>query len=421
VRWFSFLAILSCFSSTLTADELDFIRHSYPGSHVAEVAVADFNNDGILDLITVDGDASEVLISLGKGDGRFHPSQSSPANFGNDFLLTVVVEDLDGDNLLDVIWGAAGHVRVSYNAGDGVLSEPVSPFGTSIQGMSILCEDFNSDGMVDVSIAEMGTTRIFLNNGDRTFTLSQFMILDCGMVADQRAADLNRDGQLDLVGASDGLYVLSMGATEGVFQSPVYGDTGFGFVVALWLYDIDHDGLLDLVCGNYDVQVFRGLGGGEFETEPLFELENLYVNGMNIADFDNDGLIDLSTNSYYTGGDNNGFNILRGLGGGEFAEPINFPAPKAWSHTVADLNQDGRMDIITADRNSGSGVSVFLNHTGTLPADVNLDGQLNLLDRAAFIDRIASGTYQVEADLNRDGVVGLTDVCPFVEALVNGY
>ena len=52
-----------------------------------------------------------------------------------------------------------------------------------------------------------------------------------------------------------------------------------------------------------------------------------------------------------------------------------------------------------------------------LPGDVNLDGVVDLLDVAPFIDRIVSGQFQVEADVNEDGTVDLLDVAPFVNLL----
>ena len=55
-----------------------------------------------------------------------------------------------------------------------------------------------------------------------------------------------------------------------------------------------------------------------------------------------------------------------------------------------------------------------------LSGDVNLDGVVNLLDVAPFVDRISTGTFQAEADINQDGVVNLLDVTPFVDLLSGG-
>ncbi len=54
---------------------------------------------------------------------------------------------------------------------------------------------------------------------------------------------------------------------------------------------------------------------------------------------------------------------------------------------------------------------------GVLLGDVNLDGVVNLLDVAPFVDLITSATFQVEADINEDGFVDLLDVAPFIAIL----
>ena len=52
-----------------------------------------------------------------------------------------------------------------------------------------------------------------------------------------------------------------------------------------------------------------------------------------------------------------------------------------------------------------------------LLGDVNLDGIVDLLDVAPFVERITTGTFQAEADINMDGSVDLLDVAPFVDLL----
>ena len=54
-----------------------------------------------------------------------------------------------------------------------------------------------------------------------------------------------------------------------------------------------------------------------------------------------------------------------------------------------------------------------------LLGDVNLDGVINLLDVAPFIELLNSGGYQGEADINQDGVVNLLDVALFIDLLGN--
>ena len=52
-----------------------------------------------------------------------------------------------------------------------------------------------------------------------------------------------------------------------------------------------------------------------------------------------------------------------------------------------------------------------------LPGDVNLDGQLDLLDVQPFVALLDAGAFQIEADVNNDGLVNLMDVAQFVNLL----
>ena len=52
--------------------------------------------------------------------------------------------------------------------------------------------------------------------------------------------------------------------------------------------------------------------------------------------------------------------------------------------------------------------------------DVNMDGSVNLLDVAPFVDALSNGTFIQEADVNCDEMVNLLDVAPFVELLAGG-
>lgn len=55
-----------------------------------------------------------------------------------------------------------------------------------------------------------------------------------------------------------------------------------------------------------------------------------------------------------------------------------------------------------------------------MPGDVNLDGEVNLLDVTPFVDAVTNASTQCEADVNQDGFVDLLDVTPFVELLSGG-
>lgn len=58
------------------------------------LAAADFNGDGVLDLVTVNRNANQPDVFLGLGDGTFRPSKSFDAGDGQ---LAIAVGDFDGD------------------------------------------------------------------------------------------------------------------------------------------------------------------------------------------------------------------------------------------------------------------------------------------------------------------------------------
>src|SRR5690242_8202268 len=73
------------------------------GVTVNDMAVGDFNGDGIRDVVAVGNISGRGVISveLGNGDGTFQAAQLS--NSGNSNPLQVRVADFDGDGKLDVV------------------------------------------------------------------------------------------------------------------------------------------------------------------------------------------------------------------------------------------------------------------------------------------------------------------------------
>lgn len=86
-------------------------------------------------------------------------------------------------------------------------------------------------------------------------------------------------------------------------------------------------------------------------------------------------------------------------------------------YLVPGINAPGMIDI------DGDGIDddpLFVSPTTTnivLLADLNGDGQVNLLDVEPFVSVINSGEFVCEADVNLDGRVDLTDVSPFIQFL----
>jgi hypothetical protein len=129
------------------------------GADTTGVVLADFDEDGQLDLVTEAGD--HIVLAAGAGDGTF----AAPANL----LLThsrPMVADFNGDGHLDVAGYAwlDSAVRVALGAGDGTVA-PATTYATEPLHIYPRTADFNGDGLADALLrAELSTLRLLMSN-----------------------------------------------------------------------------------------------------------------------------------------------------------------------------------------------------------------------------------------------------------------
>jgi VCBS repeat protein len=222
--------------------------------------------------------------------------------------------------------------------------------------------------------------------------------------------DFNGDGIVDLVSTSRtpaiGFkpIVIAIGKGDGTFNAPASIGTNGGVLAT---GDFDNDGRLDLVVSadedDAPLRMLRGNGDGTFG-QPV-RIGGAVVVGLpfaEVADFDGDGNSDLAI-GYIGESDDSGVLIYQGLGDGTFTEVIarlntgDGSGPNG--AVVADLNGDGRKDVVVANHFSKS-LSIFLNQgsfvftasdrqmaypsNDVAAADVNGDGKLDLIVAESF-------------------------------------
>lgn len=336
-------------------------------------AVADYNNDGWLDIfVTSFGppdspDVGHHKLYRNNGDGTFtdvaydagvnRTSPEIPDGFG----ATFGDYDLDGDlDLFVAGWAvirdpntrsALGN-RLFRNNGDGTFSDVTdqTDIGDNIlHGLSPCFVDMDGDRYPDLPIvSDFGSTRYLVNNRDGTFTTRNVFAgskpLD-GMGS--AVADFNRDGRPDWYvseiyddsgnGRGDGnkLYI-NQGDhtyTERGIQAGVYdGGWGWGTVAV----DLNQDGWLDIVETNgwplpeYENELAKAWinNGDETFTEQAESLGLVHrLHGMGVVQFDadNDGDREIAITaandefSYYrndlSGSDANWLRVVLDTGG----------------------------------------------------------------------------------------------------------
>jgi len=206
---------------TAPAQDVSFIapRTFASGTNPMSVAVADFNSDGVLDLVVANFGSNSVSVLLGNGDGSFQPARSFAV--GNE-PISVAVGDFNGDGRLDLAVANnflfSSSISVLLGNGDGTFQTALSfPAGGSPRFIAVA--DFNGDGVLDLAVANWvsATVSILLGNGDGTFQAPQnfFAETEPNSIA---VGDYDGDGRLDLAVANYSSVVVLLGNGDGSFQ-----------------------------------------------------------------------------------------------------------------------------------------------------------------------------------------------------------
>ena len=426
--------------STFTTDTSD--------PNIVAITAGDLNGDGMPDLVGIDQltTGASVSVYLVHADGTISASISYPVIGTASEAATI--DDVNGDGKLDVIVASIDssgqeYVSVLTGQGDGTLKAAVSikvptpstPDGAGGSGgstppvvnstlpykiVNVITADTRGTGHKDI-ITSAGI--VLLNNGSGSFTVSASTAFaprnaTSSYGPNLAAGDLNNDGKQDLV-LNDGSEVsvyLSNG--DGSFTAgAVYASTSdVGYVTVT---DLDGDGNADVYVGLANGGYFGGdqfslqsayalMGNGDGTLEGAPALPFLY-NGNNIADVNNDGVLDgvgFSGNTY-TG--TAAFTTYLGNQNGTFTQQSTLQLSPATvsgrpcyfggidSYALGDVNGDGYADIVylVPDCNSGG---IFL-------ATAKGDGSFNA---PVFVQSVLPGvepsinSIQI-ADFNHDG------------------
>jgi len=412
------------------------------------VAVADFDNDGNLDLF-VTGYGHSVLYR-GLGNCKFEDVTEKAGLSGiTGFATGAAWGDYDRDGNVDLFvsryvhvdmnhlpafgsdekfcrfkgvlvqcgpWGMLGEGDyLFHNRGDGTFEDVSKKAGMDDPqhryGLGAIWADYDNDGWPDLFLAnDAGPNFLYHNRHDGTFD-------EVGMLAGVALSD-------------DGQELGSMGVDFG---------------------DYDHDGRLDLFVTNYTDQVnnlYRNLGGGAFSEmtwpaklgQPSFR----YVKwGTGFVDFDNDGWVDVFVNNGHvypqvdaipgSPGYKEPMQMFRNNHDGTFEDiskasgVFEMPAESRRGAAFGDVYNDGNMDIlvlniaqrpsllINKNRNSNHRAAFHLIGTKSNRAAIGARVTIRAAGTMQFNEVRGGGSYLSQNDLRLHFGLGTADKMESVE------
>jgi hypothetical protein len=363
------------------------------------LAVGSLTRGGPPSIAVNDNAIGYAYLYFGNGTGGFAGPKVVPLPGGTANSLTL--GDVNGDGFPDLV-STSGNVAYGVRGGDftAPVSFPVSSVGP---GSNVVVADLRNNGLTDIVTSGGDAISVVLNQMNKGFEDGIWTSVAGGAGCGARG-DFNRDGKPDLaVNNGNGISVL-IGTGKGATPFSTGTDIALPGAGCLVTGDINGDGKLDLLVPvNGTVVTYLGNGDGTFTLTSTTPTPS--GGYLALGDFDHDGKLDFATSG----------NLLAlGNGDGTFQNPTDIvasPPQDGYSGiTVGDVNNDNWPDLVLTSAGVFQFVTVLVNnHRGGFTqvptafgdranqptlADFNGDGNLDLVVLSFGIIVMALGNGQ---------------------------
>ena len=347
-----------------------------PTTLVSNIVASDLDNDGDLDVVLGSSGTRSGGVRVYRNNGSLRFTRTFD-NENAPYLWDIHLGDVNKDNRPDIIFGLGGsfdQIGIYLNSGNmfnwGGLIAAKTGTSTGDEPRNIHLADIDGDGDQDVISANYLSNQIsYYPNGGGVSVVRLTSSSQTRGPRNVRTGDINGDGRLDLISVSvlDGKVAWYNGTGNGRFGS-------------------------QKIIHTYST---RSTGGGPDGSDALGP------RGLDVADFDGDGDLDVFSTSEV----GSTVCLHENLGGGSFgqAEIITNRANGVNLVTTIDMDGDGDLDVVSSS--PGDNKIAWYETLGGGAKDSDGDGVND--DDDAFPDDPSE-----TADSDKDGVGDNADAFP---------
>ena len=368
----------------------------------AGLAAADFNSDGLLDLVT---SGNQTVVYLNTGNRSLQTTGTVIGSGGSQLALL----DWNGDGLDDVAVAgpSASTVRVFLGDGSGSFPDQVG-ISTQIPGEAKALSGLDVDGDGTSELVMAGTFGTLIASGQETGQAS-VDLLPGGAVLDIAVTDFDQDGFPDLVAvAADNRAVrLLRNTANGAFV--LQDSIQEGSVARVSAADLDNDGLSDLLLaidgedlGAPHTKLLHRQSDGAYVVANTLGAST--ASELMTGDLNGDGQLDIvainetGVHQVYVAGATTQYRLD--------AEQIISPGMQ--TGLVVDINDDGSLDLILAgvsaavvELHANNGIGRLGPGDRTAPEITLLgEAEITVSSGAAFVDPGATAMDDIDGDLS---------------------
>ena len=400
---------------------------------------AEIQDHGFVSKLTAALTVIVAGVALGQVSAASGPSFASAVTYGSGGYIAqgVVIADLNRDGKADIVvsnwWNPndqnQGLVGVLLGNGDGTF-QPVVTYATGgSPSYSVVVADVNGDGKPDIVVGSCapnpstcgsadGVVSILLGNGDGTFQSARTFDAGAPHSAAVSVADLNGDGKPDVIVANyfgesngDGTVAVLLGNGDGTFLPAVLYDSGAQNANDVKAADVNGDGVPDLLVANRCdscasggvLGVLIGNGDGTFRPAVTYATGGRNSSALAVADLNGDGKQDVVVGNLNISIPSGTVSVLLGTGDGRFKPAVTYNSGgyAAAGLQIADVNGDGKPDLVVD--NCGP-----VGYCGTGVVGVLLgNGNGTFAPVITFSSGAYNSTTLAVGDLNGDGLPDL--------------